>query len=186
MLKLVPAKICLVIILLLLLFAVGSGQVYAQEQETGYLKYQDPTPPATSVLSTIAYIFTLLLAFAVVIGLAYFTSRVLGQRLGQGTANNSRVLTTVPLGANRTLQVVEIAGKVLLLGVTEQSITLLQEITDAEEITKLRNMPNSSADSPFDQVFQRQLASLQVMSRRFPAAFSSNRRPESEEEQEKR
>jgi len=173
-------------LLVLLFITVAGGQVYAQEKESGYLKYQDPAPPATSILSTIAYIFTLLLAFSVVIGLAYFTSRALGQKLGQGTASNSRVLTTVPLGTNRTLQIVEIAGKVLLLGVTDHSITLLQEITDQEEITKLRDIPGSSAGSSFDQVFQRQLASLQVMSHRFPAAFGSKRRHESEQEQEKR
>lgn len=184
MFRLKPVGLCL--LLLLLFLAVAGGQVYAQEQESGYLKYQDPTPPATSILSTIAYIFTLLLAFAVVIGLAYFTSRILGQKLGQGAASNSRVLTTVPLGTNRTLQVVEIAGKVLLLGVTEQNITLLQEISDPEEITKLRNAPSSFAGSAFDQVFQRQLTSLQVMSQRFPAAFGSNRQLESEQEQEKR
>jgi flagellar protein FliO/FliZ len=184
MVKALPAGFCLVLVLLII--AMTIGQAYAQEQDSNYLKYQDPTPPATSVLSTIAYIFTLLLAFAVVIGLAYFTSRVLGQKLGRGINNSSRVLSTVSLGANRTLQVVEVAGKVLVLGVSEHSITLLQEVTDVEEINKLRNIPSSSADSTFDQVFQRQLSSLQVMSQKFPTAFGSNRRLESEQEQEKR
>lgn len=175
------------LVLLLSIFLLVTGSVYGQEQNSNYLRYQEPQPPTTSLFSTVAYIFTLLAAFAVVIGLAYFTSRILGKKLGLSSgAFGSRILTVIPLGTNRSLHVVEVAGKVLLLGVTDHSITLLQEITDSEEITKLRDdhIKTEATQTPFDQVFQRQIVSLHNMSRKFPSVFGSNR--SSETDQEKR
>lgn len=173
------------LVLLLFIFFLVTGSVYGQEQNSNYLKYQEPQAPTTSLISTVAYIFTLLITFVVVIGLAYFTSRFLGKKLGlsSGTLGN-RILTVIPLGTNRSLHVVEVAGKILLLGVTEHSITLLQEITDSEEIAKLRNNPEitETLQTSFDQIFQHQIISLQHMSRKFPTVFGSKRNSEADQE----
>jgi Flagellar biogenesis protein len=80
--------------------------------------------------------------------------------------------------------VVEVAGRVLLLGVTDHSITMLEEIIDQERIDKLKqqSVPISTAPS-FDSVLQRQLASLQQMSQKFPAIFKDrDNNPDNESE----
>ncbi|MDD4601083.1 hypothetical protein SDC9_08881 [bioreactor metagenome] len=165
-------------------------QVWAAETTTGgYLAYQEPQPASSSSwLSTIAYVFSLIITFAVVIGLAYFASRFLGQKMGQMSVNSdNRILSTLVLGPNRSIQVVEVAGKVIVLGVTEHSITLLEEITDASRLEKIQKLPTAvSPPNSFDSVFQRQLASLQQMSHKFPTVFNRRDNSSQDTESEKR
>jgi flagellar protein FliO/FliZ len=163
------------------------GPVLAAGQGGEYLPYQEPKPAGSSWLSTIAYIFTLLVTFAVVIVLAFFTSRFLGQRMGRFSgAGDNRVLVSLPLGQNRGVFVVEVAGKFLVLGVTDHSVNFLQEITDPAMIEKLRVTAPALAPSQFDTVFKRQLASLQQMSNKFPGVFGQYSRGDNEIDREKR
>lgn len=172
-----------------LAFVVNLSSAYAAGQAGEYLAYQEPPQPAgTSWLSTISYLFTLVLTFAVVIGLAYFTSRFLGQKMGRFTGGGDhRIVVNLPLGPNRAVQIVEIAGKYLVLGVTDHNITLLQEISDPLQIERLRATAESAAPpTQFDAVFQRHLASLQQMSNKFPGVFGHTSRNDNENEREKR
>lgn len=165
------------------------SSAYAAGQAGEYLAYQEPPQPAgTSWLSTISYLFTLVLTFALVIGLAYFTSRFLGQKMGRFTsAGDHRIVVNLPLGPNRAVQIVEIAGKYLVLGVTDHNITLLQEINDPVQIERLRATAESATPpTQFDAVFQRHLASLQQMSSKFPGVFSHTSRNDNENDREKR
>lgn len=139
-----------------------------------YLKYQEPSQPAaSSAFSTFAYVISLVLTFMVVIGLAYATSKYLGQRMGKlNSSGDNRIIYTLPLGANKAVYMVEVAGKFLVLGVTEHTINLLNEVTSPEEIEKLKALtPLSQPMSPFEQVFERQLSSLHHMSKKFPTVF---------------
>ncbi|MBX3721670.1 MAG: flagellar biosynthetic protein FliO [Turneriella sp.] len=43
-----------------------------------------------------------------------------------------------PLGTNQRLQIVEIAGKLMILGVSEQSIQLISEVTDKYTIDRIK------------------------------------------------
>jgi flagellar protein FliO/FliZ len=160
---------------------------FAADQPGEYLNYQEPKTSGSSWLSTLAYLFSVLVTFAVVIGLAYFTSRFLGQRMGKSTvAGENKIIFSLPLGPNRGVSVAEVAGKFLILGVTEHHINLLQEVTDPEQIEKLRALNHNQPAAPFDSVFQRHLASLQQMSQRFPGAFGVNNRSNNENDPEKR
>ena len=156
---------------LLLVFA---GQAFGAELNSEYLKYQEPQSSSSSLFSTMAYLFFLVLIFVLVIGLAYFTSKFLGQKM-MNTANDNKVLTVLSLGSSRAVYVVEIAGRILVLGVTDHTINLLQEITDPVAIEQLKNQSHYPGTNQFDAVFQKQLVSLQQMSRKFPAVFGSNR-----------
>ncbi|EAX48653.1 hypothetical protein TcarDRAFT_2125 [Thermosinus carboxydivorans Nor1] len=169
-------KISGVIIILILVVLFVGGQAWAQEPGGEFLKYKDPEPPSTSVLSTLAYIFSLIVVFLVVIVLAYLASRVLGQKIGGFTAaGNQKILTTLLLGPGKAVYVVDIAGKVLVLGVTDHSVNLLQEITSAEEIDKLRSLGSAAGSDGFKLVLQRQMATLQQMSDKFPLVFGNDR-----------
>ncbi len=178
-------------ILLLLLFLTGvifSAIVYAAEPTGEYLQYQEPRAASfSSGLSTITYVFSLLVTFAIVLGLAYFSSRFLGQRMGNRLANgDQKIVATLPLGTNRAVYVVDIAGKYLVLGVTDHTINVLQEITDPVEIEKLKLQQISIPETQFEQVFQRQLASLQRISPKFTNVFNAYQQNKQKHEDEKR
>jgi flagellar protein FliO/FliZ len=163
------------------------GPVLAAGQGGEYLAYQEPQPAGSSWLSTMAYTVTLLVTFALVIGLAYFTSRFLGQRMGRfSQAGDNRVLVSLPLGPSRGVFVVEVAGKFLVLGVTDHNVNFLQEITDPTMIERLRAASPPGPASQFDAVFQRQLSSLQQMSNRFPGVFGRYGRGVNDSDREKR
>ncbi len=163
------------------------GPVLAAGQGGEYLAYQEPQPAGSSWLSTVAYTVTLLATFAVVIFLAYFTSRFLGQRLGRfSQAGDNRVLVSLPLGPSRGVFVADVAGKVLVLGVTDHNVNFLQEITDPAMIERLRAASPAGPPSQFDAAFERQLSSLQQMSHRFPGVFGRYGRVGNESDREKR
>lgn len=174
-------------LLLVLLGALCAPVACAAGQPGEYLSYQEPKPSGASWVSTLAYVITLGATFLLVIGLAYFTSRFLGQKMGRVTVgNDNRIVLTLPLGPNRAVHVVEIAGKFLVLGVTDHNISLLQEINSEDQTAKLRAIVPAAPAPQFDTVFQRHLASLQHMSDKFPGVFGGYNRSDNENEREKR
>jgi flagellar protein FliO/FliZ len=165
------------------LYFADSSIVSAAEDAAstgGYLSgYQDvdPHPTQTSWWSTLAYLVSLLVVFMFVLVMAYLASRFLGGRFAKATVEGSgKILENLPLGPNRSVCVVELAGKVVMLGVTEQSITLLQEITDPQQIETLRSKEGQQLPvEGFEQVFAEQFKSLDKISRRIPALFKDGR-----------
>lgn len=158
---------------------VQAAQQQAAENG-GYLaSYQNNTPhEESSWLSTMAYVFTMLFAFAFVLTLAYLVSRFLGQKMGGFQfARSSKILETLPLGANRFLYVVEIAGRVMILGVTNNQINLIREVTDELEIARLRSeAANVFANDSFHRLFEKQAFSLEQMAHKFPNLFGDKER----------
>lgn len=122
--------------------------------EGGYLAGYDtevtPKPAAVSWWSTLAYLVSLVAVFALVVGLAYFTAKFVGARFNAKSSGGGRVLENLPLGSNRSVCVIKIAGRVFLLGVTENNITLLSEITDDETI---ENLQENAPDNIFPKDF---------------------------------
>ncbi|MDY4696596.1 FliO/MopB family protein [Selenomonas montiformis] len=158
---------------LLLLLMVDPALAADTAASGGYLagyENADPRPSSISWWSTIAYLVSLFAIFAFVVGLAYFAARFLGghfarQKMGYGGA----ILSHLPLGPNRSVCAVEMAGRVFLLGVTEHSITLLSEITDPEEIDRLRREGRSGP--PVPEMFSQQFGTLSELVRKVPPLF---------------
>lgn len=168
---------------------LSCSQVLASDGARGYLNYQEPQITTISWFSNVAYIFSMLITFAAVIGLAYLTSRFLGKKMGQFSSNSdNRVLAVLPLGNNRAVYIVDIVGKVLVLGVSDQSIALLEEITDEDRVEKLRqnSVRETQLNGSFGDLFQKQLASLQHMSNKFPTVFNNRDYTIRDNESEKR
>lgn len=76
----------------------------------------------------------------------YMFVRFIQQKSGiQLTGQNVvQVLSVVPLGPGKTLHVVDMAGKVFLLGVCDNNINLLTEIKDRDEIDRIRLLSSRS------------------------------------------
>ena len=160
------------LIALVLILAVG--QTMAESGgATPYLQYQEPQQSQTSILSAWSYAFSLLATFLLVLGLAYITSRLVANKMKWSGGNkDGKIISCLSFGSGRGVYLVEIAGKYLLLGVTEQNINFLRELSDDEEIERLREMSISS-DEPFERVFRRQISSLQNISQKFPKVFNT-------------
>lgn len=92
----------------------------------------------------------MVLKLAFVIGLIYLVVLVLKRYYRRGrTAASTRkpvsVLSSTNLAPNRTVYVLEVARKVLVVGATTGQLSLLTEVTDPEAIEEVRLL---SAESP--------------------------------------
>ena len=140
------------------------------EAATGYLAgYEEvsPQPSAVSWWSTLAYLISLIAVFAVVVIMAYFAARFIGGRFNaRMSTGGGRVLENLPLGPNRSVCIVEMAGRVFLLGVTDGSITLLSEINDNGMIEYLHERSLESED-----VFSGDFGTLSDLVKKIPPLF---------------
>jgi len=162
-------------ICLLLLLAASVGLAAPETGGSGgYLagyETADPRPTQVSWWSTLAYLLSLLVVFAFVAVMAYFASRFLSRRFSNALpGTDGKLLENLPLGPNRSVCVVELADRVFMLGVTEHSITLLREITDAEEIDRLHRRVLGKP-SMENSAFAQQLHSIEQLTRRLPSLF---------------
>lgn len=74
------------------------------------------------------------LILLLLIPLAYLATRAYAKRThGGGRSGVLRIVEVVPLGTGRSLVLVDLAGHLLLLGVTAQQIQLLTEISSDDE-----------------------------------------------------
>ncbi|MBR4695284.1 MAG: flagellar biosynthetic protein FliO [Selenomonadaceae bacterium] len=172
------------------LLAIGIGALLVQVDPTigwaadeaapsgGYLSgYEnvDPNPSPVSWWSTLAYLISLLAIFAFVVVLAYFAARFMGGHFSSSlSGNGGRLLESLPLGPKMSVCLVEMADRVFLLGVTEHNITLLSEITDEEEIERLRRQSLTHAVDM--GMFSQQFGALSEFVQKVPPLFRKGSR----------
>lgn len=158
------------LVLISLIYFGGS----AAEAAGGYLEgYEevDPRPTGVSWWSTLAYLVSLFAVFAVVLVMAYFAARFIGGRFNAArmSASGGRVLENLPLGPNRSVCTVEMAGRVFLLGVTDHNINLLGEITDKDLIEHLHAQSIDSGD-----MFSQEFGALSGLVKKIPLFKKKN------------
>jgi len=71
----------------------------------------------------------------------FITQKVAITAIGQEVIT---ILSVVPLGQNKFLQVVDIAGRVYVLGVSDNNINLITEIKDKDDIDRIRLLSSKS------------------------------------------
>ena len=154
---------------ILYLLCTGDASA-AGETGGGYLagyEEADPRPSAVSWWSTVVYVVSLFAVFAFVVVLAYFVARAFGKSSMQSlAARGGQIYLQLPLGPNRSVCVVELFGRVFVLGVTDASIHLITEIDDPETIEEIR-----SAAPTGGGVFQEQFGSLSDFVQKIPPLF---------------
>lgn len=105
--------------------------------------------------SVIWMIFKTLIVLGLFVGGFYMFYKFVTQKAGLQVSGHEaiKILSMVPVGPNRSLQLIDVAGKVYLLGVSESGISMLTEIKDREEIDRIRLL--SSRSTPVkDLTFQ--------------------------------
>lgn len=91
-----------------------------------------------------------LFLFGLVVGLAYLTSRFLGGRLGWSGASGRimRVIEAAPLGRDRSVVLIEVAGRYYLVGASQGSVSLLAAVEDGEAVAQIRAATPPPASLP--------------------------------------
>ncbi len=79
----------------------------------------------------------------------YYFYRFITKKSGIGLFGGEaiKVLSVVPLGQNKYLQVVDLAGKVMVIGVSDSSISLISEVTEKDQIDRIRILSNRTPAS---------------------------------------
>lgn len=93
------------------------------------------------------FFIKVVLGLGVILGGIWLITKVI-ERSGMAGAGNEfmGVRSTLPLGQNQYLQIVQIGPQYFMLGVTENNVTKLGEITDSETIDALQLDEEESAD----------------------------------------
>ena len=154
-----------------ILYMLCTGDVFAAgETGSGYLagyEEADPRPSAVSWWSTVAYVVSLFAVFAFVVILAYFVARAFGKNSMRSlAARGGQIYLQLPLGPNRSVCVVELFGRVFVLGVTDANIHLITEIDDPETVEEIR-----TAGPAQTGMFQEQFGSLSDFVQKIPPLF---------------
>ena len=164
--------------LFLVVLSSFAGMVIAAEEAPsstapGYLQYQDPAiKTAGSAWGTFAYALSLIVLFIGVIFFAYLSSRFLATKMGGiGHGAGTAIHTTLALGPNRNIHLVEMAGRFFVVGATEHSIQLLFELDSPEQIALIRDSANKGVPS-FETALSNQMSALKQIRDRFPGMFS--------------
>ncbi len=122
----------------------GAEKKDNEAQKGDYL--YDYEKPQIEEESYIWLIFKTIFVMGVLIaGFYYFfkfiTQKVAITAIGQEVIT---ILSVIPLGQNKFLQVVDIAGKVYVLGVSDNNINLITEIKDKDDIDRIRLLSSRS------------------------------------------
>jgi len=102
-------------------------------------EYEDPEFNENGISYPMMILRTVAVMGVIIVGV-YFLFRVLIKKKSKLVTDSEviSVLATYPLAANRIIQVVDIGGQVLVLGVSESSINLISELKDKEVIDRIR------------------------------------------------
>ncbi|MBL0388923.1 flagellar biosynthetic protein FliO [Tumebacillus sp. ITR2] len=116
--------------------AVGENVTKAiQDKQNGSTQTVPPT--ATGDGSLLWSLLQLVFALGIIIAIIYFLIRFLSQRTNLSRNQVFQSLGAQALGKDRSVHLVSVGDKVYLLGVGD-TITLLDTVTDAELIERLR------------------------------------------------
>jgi len=90
--------------------------------------------------------------FFLVLYIAYFVTKHLGKwQMNQSSGANMTIIEVLSVGPQKTLQLVRIGKKYLVIGVTREHITQIEEVSEADLI--IQNQKNPMM--PFDQLIKK-------------------------------
>lgn len=116
-----------------------SGSPDEPVEEAPDYEYEEPAFDDNEVSYPLMILRTIAVMGVIIIGI-YFLFRLLIKNKKRVVTDSEviKVLATYPLAANRIIQVVDIGGQVLVLGVSDSSINLITELEDQEVIDRIR------------------------------------------------
>jgi flagellar protein FliO/FliZ len=155
----------------------GTREEAAAPAENDLYTYEKPEVEEESYAWVI---IKTLLVLGFMVGGFYYFLRFVTRRAGISPAGGAvlQVLSMIPLGQNKFLQVVDLAGRVLVLGVSDNSINLIMEIRDKDEIDRIRLLGSKAAPvrpGGFQEFLTSQIGRLLNKYRRGPLSGAHER-----------
>jgi len=115
----------------------------SEKKDSDIYTYEKPKEEESSYGWLIFKTIIVLILFGVAF---YFFFKFISQKAGLPNVGRGvvQVLAVSPVGQGKFLQIVDIAGRVMILGVTDASVTLISEVTDRDEIDRIRLLSSKS------------------------------------------
>ncbi|EZH67258.1 hypothetical protein DH09_04805 [Bacillaceae bacterium JMAK1] len=142
----------------IIIFFTGNAHVFADSSVADTFRGESSVTETGDELSVVgenaaasesvwSVLFKLFLALFVVIALMYVLLRLLGRKNYQMQSSNTmQNIGGIPLGQNKSVQIVRIGDRLLVVGVGE-NIALLDEIRDEDEIERILNQKDEQTSS---------------------------------------
>ena len=123
-----------------------SKNTESQKSETTDVLYNYEKPSVEDE-SYAWLIFKTIFVLGLLVGGFYYFYRFVTKKTGVGSVGRDviKILSIVPVGQNKFLQVVDLAGKIMVIGVSDSNINLLTEIQDKDEIDRIRLLSSKSS-----------------------------------------
>jgi flagellar biogenesis protein FliO len=117
----------------------GTGEPGGGDQPAPNYEYQEPEFAQKEVSYPLLILRTVAVLGVIIIGI-YLIFRLLlkNRRSPVKDSEIVQILATYPLAANRLIQIVDIGGQILVLGVSDSNVNLITEIDDKEVIDRIR------------------------------------------------
>lgn len=126
-----------------------------------YSENQDDSPSATWILLKILFVL------AILVGAGYYL--ILQMQKSKSAKypvkGFMKVLSSLPLSTTQSVQIIEVGGRTLVLGVADGSVSLLTEVTAPEEKSQIQKM-KEEADPYVPNFLETVLESLQSKAQR--------------------
>ena len=107
-----------------------------------------------AILGDIFSLITMLIAVAVILYLSYIVSRKVGSgSISSGMTGNIKVLDRAFVGRDKSVVIVRVGQKDYLLGVSQDSVRLLQELEEGQVVPNER-MAQPQEANPLENVTQ--------------------------------
>jgi flagellar biosynthetic protein FliO len=129
--------------------AAGQGGVSSADNNVkvpGQGFMEEDFKPKVEEESIAWMIIKTILVLALFIGGFYMFFKFVTQKAGLHISGQEavQILSTVPVGTNKFIQIIDVAGKVFLIGVSDNNISLLTEIKDRVDIDRIRLLSSKS------------------------------------------
>ncbi len=144
-------KICVILLLILCsLFIIYIHYTTAQttnkeiKKETSAEKFEYEKPEKVESPSYFVLLLKTLLILVIFGGGVYYIFKYISRKQGfvPLSSNIIKLISTVPVGTNRFVQLIEVGTHYYLIGSTESGISLISEITDNESINMIKIQQN--------------------------------------------
>jgi len=99
---------------------------------------------AQNSIQSLFELLGLILIFAIVLAVCYFTTRfVAGRQLVQKKIGNFEVVETFPIGPNKYLQLIRVGSKYVVISVAKDSVNFVTELDESEVCQMQKNSTES-------------------------------------------
>ncbi len=113
----------------------------------------DALPKSYSSPGNILQLLGLVLLLVIILIAAYYTSRFVGRiKMGQSKDSNIQVIEAYRISTNKMLQIVKIANKYVVLGISKDNITFITELDESEV---LEHNVNEGEKQSFRHIFEK-------------------------------